>query len=244
MGTYVIGDIHGCYDALIKMLKKIHYCDNDEVICIGDYIDRGKQNYKMLKWMETCPNNILLLQGNHEAEYTANIDIMSKIANNLQINIYSNHETQLLYRIINNIPEIHNAYFDNYQTIYNLIYNHSIDLQKLIYWSDIMKSMSYHYQKTVNGQLYIMVHAGYKKSDVEYCIYAREESFSKNSTIIAGHTPTIIKKEFSYNSGNIYKKYNKELNSTYINIDCGYVYNTEESKLACIRLEDLKEYYI
>ncbi|MFW6120901.1 MAG: metallophosphoesterase, partial [Petrotogales bacterium] len=38
---YVIGDIHGCLRSLKKLLKKIPAKKNDELIFVGDYIDRG-----------------------------------------------------------------------------------------------------------------------------------------------------------------------------------------------------------
>ena len=62
MSTYVISDIHGCYNELFSMLEKIHFSESDNLILAGDYIDRGKQNYEMLKWMEQCPKNVLLLR--------------------------------------------------------------------------------------------------------------------------------------------------------------------------------------
>lgn len=35
MGSYVISDIHGCYDELIRMLEKINLGDSDTLICAG-----------------------------------------------------------------------------------------------------------------------------------------------------------------------------------------------------------------
>lgn len=42
MGSYVISDIHGCYDELIRMLEKINLEDRDTLICAGDYVDKGQ----------------------------------------------------------------------------------------------------------------------------------------------------------------------------------------------------------
>ena len=41
MSTYVIGDIHGCYDEFMQMLDKIALSDSDRLLMVGDYIDRG-----------------------------------------------------------------------------------------------------------------------------------------------------------------------------------------------------------
>ena len=246
MSTYVIGDIHGCYREFIEMLNLIHISEEDEVICVGDYIDRGDQNYEMLKWIEFCPYNILLLQGNHEAEFIANVEILNNFANKLDMDINNKNDTQLLYQVICMIPQIKNAYFDNYKTIYELIYNHSVVLSQIIKWANIMTQMPYKYIKTINNVKHIIVHAGYKKDDINFYIYSRQKTYIKDCIIIAGHTPTIFKKEFAYNDGNIYIQYNKQLNSTYINVDCGCVYknNYNNSKLGCIRLEDMQKFYI
>ena len=55
MSTYVISDIHGCYNEFLSMLEKIYFSESDNLVLAGDYIDRGKQSYEMLKWMEQCP---------------------------------------------------------------------------------------------------------------------------------------------------------------------------------------------
>ncbi|WP_276948806.1 metallophosphoesterase [Acetatifactor muris] len=68
MSTYVISDIHGCCNEFLSMLEKIRFSESDNLILAGDYIDRGKQSYEMLKWLEQCLPNVLLLRGNHEEE--------------------------------------------------------------------------------------------------------------------------------------------------------------------------------
>lgn len=69
MNTYVISDIHGCYDAFIDMLKKINFTAEDQLILAGDYIDRGPKNLEMLKWIEKAQDNVLLIKGNHDIEF-------------------------------------------------------------------------------------------------------------------------------------------------------------------------------
>lgn len=242
MSTYVIGDVHGCYNKFLNILDLINYQDDDEIICVGDYIDRGEQNYEMLRWIENYPDNFLLIRGNHEAEFSANIDIMIVFANHLGIDENSNQDAQILYQTLCQTSKVKEAYFDYYTTIQDLIFNHYVTLSQLIYWKKIIEQMPYIYKKTINGIKHVIVHAGYKQNDVNFYIYARKETYFKNGIVIAGHTPTNLQNEFSFNSGQIYKNINFQLNSTYINIDCGCVY--PNGKLACLRLEDMKEYYI
>lgn len=58
LSTYVISDIHGCYEDLLRMLDKIGFSDADQLIMAGDYIDQGKQSYEMFRWTEHCPENL------------------------------------------------------------------------------------------------------------------------------------------------------------------------------------------
>lgn len=74
--TYIMSDLHGCFDELNAMLAKIGFSDQDKLILAGDHIDRGSQNYEMLCWMEQVPQNILLLRGNHEEEFLCYLELL------------------------------------------------------------------------------------------------------------------------------------------------------------------------
>ena len=41
--VYALSDLHGHYDALCAMLKKIHFSDNDTLYILGDCNDRGEK---------------------------------------------------------------------------------------------------------------------------------------------------------------------------------------------------------
>lgn len=77
-----IGDIHGCYTALMEMLED-GIKENEFYIFTGDYIDRGIENAEVLNFLIEIVNkkNILLLEGNHERyiyEYAHNIPTHSR----------------------------------------------------------------------------------------------------------------------------------------------------------------------
>lgn len=68
---YAIGDIHGRMDRLEKLIKKINFNpDNDKIVFLGDYIDRGNQPIECIKFVkslvESYPNKVIALMGNHE----------------------------------------------------------------------------------------------------------------------------------------------------------------------------------
>ena len=69
MSTYVMSDIHGCYDELMKILEKIQFSSDDTLIIAGDYMDRGSQSLEILDWILDVPDNVILLKGNHDAEF-------------------------------------------------------------------------------------------------------------------------------------------------------------------------------
>lgn len=64
----VIGDIHGCYDELMKLLGKIHPSRDDVIISIGDMIDRGPQSPEVVTFFMKNFNTIALF-GNHERKH-------------------------------------------------------------------------------------------------------------------------------------------------------------------------------
>ena len=45
LSTYIMSDIHGCYDAFLSMLSAVRFSGSDMLIAAGDYIDRVKQSY-------------------------------------------------------------------------------------------------------------------------------------------------------------------------------------------------------
>jgi len=64
-----IGDIHGCYDTLMQYPDfKEGLKEDTEYIFLGDYIDRGNQNYEVVKFLDSIKDlpNVCLLEGNHE----------------------------------------------------------------------------------------------------------------------------------------------------------------------------------
>lgn len=64
-----IGDIHGCNTVLQKYFSENGGMKEDEMyIFLGDYIDRGRENAEVVKFLISIMDrkNVLLLEGNHE----------------------------------------------------------------------------------------------------------------------------------------------------------------------------------
>ena len=260
MNTYVMSDIHGCYDDFIAMLDQIKFSESDQLILAGDYIDRGSQSFEMLKWIENAPDNALLIKGGHEAEFAQCVELIFSFIKKYNINVSNSEELLKVYSVLKD--DFKDSMFDYYETIKALLIEHHITPSDLQNWKSLIDDMPYYFKITINKQKHIIVHAGYiseeyfekvqnQYDDVEsFYLYAREDSLKygrqTDSIIIFGHTPTVIKGKF-YNNGDVYRYYDAKQNCTFYNIDCGKVYYSEKynnAKLACIRLEDKKIFYI
>jgi serine/threonine protein phosphatase 1 len=67
---YAIGDIHGCLEKLKDLMSRIDIDrENDTLIFIGDYIDRGKYSREVVDYVIRLQGeykNTVCLLGNHE----------------------------------------------------------------------------------------------------------------------------------------------------------------------------------
>ena len=68
MRTIVVGDIHGCYEELIRLLAKVQLTDEDCLVSLGDIVDRGADSVKVYDFLKNRPNTIVLM-GNHERKH-------------------------------------------------------------------------------------------------------------------------------------------------------------------------------
>ena len=79
-----IGDIHGCYDTLMKYFEENPLQNNYCYIFCGDYLDRGNQNGQVASFLYSIMDkpNVCLLEGNHERHifnYGKEIPSQSKV---------------------------------------------------------------------------------------------------------------------------------------------------------------------
>lgn len=261
-----MSDLHGCYNEFNELLKKIEFTENDKLVIAGDYVDRGPDSDKMLEFI--CENqdkpNFVFLKGNHDVEFAGYVDLIVQIVADLgeeplrDSNEYAKNAYMLAY--VKCVKELDFNLFDYYETVKDLIFNKGVTLGQLKKWAKKIKKLSYTYKVTIEGKDYIIVHAGYLdtleghefestySNLEEFYIYARDDAYINggvpNTTIIAGHTPTILEEEFPYNDGEVYSFYDEELNCKFYDIDCGGVYENHKSKFAAIRLEDEKIFYL
>jgi len=260
MSTYVMSDIHGCYTEYMEMLEKIKFDPKkDEVIIAGDIVDRGPENLEMLRYMQSEPESVTFLMGNHDFDFAYYCRKLSYMSEKVECpdDLLSYLEDPLFYIQV----------YDPYDTVKDLIKEYA-DLKSddFLKWGSMIMKMPYYTQRRINDRNYLMVHAGYIEEDrfngdamsgysrdiKQFYIWARNDAVScggkDDTTIVFGHTPTIIKGEGFYNEGKVWYYEDKAKNRRFINIDCGLVYGKKydgcNANLACIRLDDEKVFYL
>ena len=66
--TFIVGDVHGCFQEFLELLKKVNYkAETHRLILVGDIINRGPFSFKMLKWVRD--NQVEMVRGNHEQAF-------------------------------------------------------------------------------------------------------------------------------------------------------------------------------
>ncbi|HBG5345162.1 TPA: serine/threonine protein phosphatase [Clostridioides difficile] len=214
-----MSDLHGMYDKFISMLEQINFNSNDHLYILGDVLDRGDKSLEIIDYIRNH-KNITLLKGNHELMFQESW----RDTNNRYLWFYNGGD-DTFYKLKNKKFEYEESF---YKYIKNLPYLEIIDN-------------------------FILVHAGlylpnnYENLNIEQIIELQEEDICvwdrtilntnkhiKGYTIIIGHTPTQNIKD--YEKAEIYKQ------EGIINIDCGACF--DNGKLACLRLDDMKEFYI
>lgn len=68
MKTLLIGDIHGCFAELQDLLDKAGLAAQDQVIALGDVVDRGPETPQVAAFFRQQPH-ALTLMGNHERKH-------------------------------------------------------------------------------------------------------------------------------------------------------------------------------
>ena len=72
MSTYVVGDIQGCYAALLQLLETIGFSPHrDKLWCVGDLVNRGPQSLETLRFIHELGDAVQLVLGNHDLHFIA-----------------------------------------------------------------------------------------------------------------------------------------------------------------------------
>lgn len=70
MATYVIGDLHGSYDAFNRLLDEIHFSPTcDQIYLVGDLINRGENSLALIRQLMADTDSFYPVLGNHDLSF-------------------------------------------------------------------------------------------------------------------------------------------------------------------------------
>lgn len=181
-----IGDVHGKFAKLKSLLKKVSITENDLVIALGDYIDRGDGVADVLKWVNDNKDksNYIFLRGNHEQ---------------MMLNALKTNGADRITWIING----------GKATIFAL---RELNSKKIIPFNDVLnlvENLPHAYSIKIGGRNYFFVHAGIDpakpldEQDEAFLLWSRSEFFNQydgEDVIISGHSP--IRHYFDHDANN------------------------------------------
>jgi len=179
-----VGDIHGMYEKLVSLMELIQFNqDDDMLIFLGDYIDRGPQSLECLDYVmnlyKQYPERVIPLLGNHEV---------------MCLNYYRYEGRRRSYMMDDLDKQMVMVWLDNGGTDTHKQFKKlkHPELQKRLRW---MRMLSNHYQ---TGDYYFC-HAGIQpfipldKQKEGDLLWMREGFFDlydgRYGTIVVGHTP-------------------------------------------------------
>lgn len=209
-----MSDIHGESNRFHKMLKMIDFKPEDKLYIIGDVIDRRKDGIDLLLEIMDTPNMVLLV-GNHEQMC---LDTLGFDNCPGACELWKSNGGGVTYR--------------------DLVYKRDIDVRNKIL--KFMYDLPDYLHVQVADRKFILVH-GFAASSRRERVWSRPEPgldmWTSNATLICGHTPT----------PHLTKNFNEQFHiyhgNGWIDIDCGCGNITECRRLACLRLDDMAEFY-
>lgn len=261
--TYVISDIHGCFDEFVHVLALSGFAANDRLFILGDAIDRGPKPTEVIRWLLNAPSNVTYMLGNHELMMLEDVRDLP--------NTY--------------VPEMTNWGYNGGEETGRRMMAELTPAERIDFF-DLCQSLSpaasVKYRDTNNGGFLTeayLIHAGcyidreilaqsagiadlVSKQSLTDLVWERDtwlgSGWNPPLPVIFGHTPVRLAKKYFDQLGNkwlmgscgrckpsphMLKRGQNNLVmrwGNHIDIDCGCAY---QGKLACLRLEDMHVFY-
>ena len=248
MSTYVVGDIHGCYDEWMSLKNEIESKDPEaRFILTGDIVDRAPKMKEMLDWaMEhiSPDGKYQMVLGNHEY---------------LKLQWATHYST---YPPTTDTPSFHKFPPEHYyfELFCKTHFKTDAELIKVIDW---MKSLPLYIESPIeygdNTINFIVCHGDIReryldesgkvnpeliricKAD-EAIVWDRNyygHDWEYPTIIVHGHSPTGLDELVELGAAPCLIDFRDHD----INLDCGCCFNHPLANLSAIRLEDLEEFY-
>lgn len=226
MAHYVMADLHGEGERFRGMLEKIRFSPEDRLYILGDVVDRGPDGIDLLETIMNNPNMTLLL-GNHEY---------------MMLQYFSPEATEIDHRRWNKNG--------NAPTLDAFRKRSPGEQERLLAF---LKARPTHLELTVAEKRFYLIH-GFPGDNVHDEVWNRPEVDTPNPIpdcqLIIGHTPVLeltVAEERQDDFLRDLESRGEHLHifyaPGYLDVDCCCGYDLPAKALACLRLEDMAEFY-
>ena len=216
---YIIGDVHGCFNTLLKLIDQFPNKEKSQICFVGDVIDRGPYSYETVELI--IQNNYKMVMGNHERRLLSNKDFFLK--NKIPF------DTSWFYS--NGGEETYRSY---------LIQSINFREKHIEFLESIPVYLEFKDHKNQNGEHLVVSHSAVGKFwDLRDDDSSRDE-FRKH--ILSGRGDT-MQVEGIFNVYGHTPVREAKLYTNSVNIDTGCVYNQEGyDKLSALEFPSMKIY--
>jgi len=224
---YAVSDIHGCYDAWLRLLEAISFSGSDTLYVMGDMVDRGPEPVGLLRDM-MARSNVIPLLGNHEY-------MMASVLRRLLVEITDDNAESYLTSddLMAYAAWMENGAGTTLAQLRRLSREERANL--LAYLGDF----SLYEEVSAGGRDFVLVHAGFepfvpgrplREYGVEHTLFTTPSpgtDYFPDRWLITGHVPT--------------PDCRIHQDGRHFSIDCGCCFG---GSLAALRLDDLQEFYV
>ena len=227
--TYVVSDLHGCFDQFKDLLKKIRFTDNDVLYVLGDIVDYGEEPMELLCDL-SMRFNVIPILGDHD--YRA-LRLLRELDTMLRGGA---PDPEVLGEMTSWIADGGQKTMEGFKALDD-------DMKEGVL--EYLEDMSLYEEVTVGGKTYVLVHAGIADFDPDTDLedympedFIREPAdpslpYFDDKILVVGHVPTYTLPEAQ--KGKILRT------DSCILMDCGAAFG---EPLGCLCLETGEEVYV
>ena len=109
MAIYVIGDIQGCYNSFLALLKKIKFKrGRDKLWLVGDLINRGNGSLQVLRWCYKNKSSVTAVLGNHDLHALAiKYKVIEPDDEDTLARLLKAKDSDVLFKWLKSLPLVH-----------------------------------------------------------------------------------------------------------------------------------------
>ncbi len=236
--TYVMSDIHGCYEKYRAMLEAIGFGADDTLHTLGDVLDRGPDWFRILLDMAARPNVIGLL-GNHELLAASVVpSLLRTMGRGEEQPLHEAEQAQMREWLQNG----------GKASILQFLQLSGEEMETACRY---LGTLFLYKEIAVQGRQFVLVHAGlehfsperplaeYGPEDFLYCRPDPDAAYFTDRTLVFGHTPTRLLYQQIGEPGRPDRIFHR---GTVTGIDCGCAY--PGGRLGCLCLDTVEAFYV